>query len=138
MHDANCIFCKIVRGEIPAAKVWEDDAVLCFLDIGPLAPGHLLVIPKTHHAELSRMPAETCARLMQAVPRLGQALLAVTGAAGFNVLVNQGRAAGQEVFHVHVHVIPRAADDGLGYRWNAGKYPPDAIEEWRRRYCDAL
>jgi histidine triad (HIT) family protein len=75
---------------------------------------------------------------MQAVPRLGQALLAVTGAAGFNVLVNQGRAAGQEVFHVHVHVIPRAADDGLGYRWNAGKYPPDAIEEWRRRYCDAL
>lgn len=128
-RDPNCIFCRIVAVEIPAAVVYEDEAVIAFLDIGPLAEGHLLMTPKVHYADVTQIPPSVAANLGAALPPLGRALLKVTGAEGFNVLCNQGRSAGQVVQHVHFHLIPRKSDDGLGFRWNAGSYEAGRAEE---------
>lgn len=122
-RDPNCIFCKIIAAEIPTAVIYEDDSIVAFLDIGPLADGHLLVIPREHYTRLTDVPPQLCARMASALPLLGSAALEVTKAEGFNVLLNQGVVAGQAVPHVHFHIIPRKKDDQLGYRWNAGKYP---------------
>lgn len=121
MFDANCIFCKIVQGQIPCAKVYEDQDFLAFLDIGPVRPGHALVVPKAHHATLLDLPADLAAGYLPTAQRVARAVLAVTGAAGFNLIMNNFRAAGQLVDHAHFHVIPRAADDGLHF-WPQGSY----------------
>ena len=134
----DCIFCKIVAVEIPASVVHEDESVLAFLDVGPLAEGHLLVIPRDHHAKLSELPAPASAHLGSLLPRLARALLEVTGADGFNLLVNEGRSAGQLVPHVHMHLIPRSGGDLLGYRWNAGTYQPGRIDELAAAYQEVL
>lgn len=128
-RDPNCVFCKIVAVEIPASVVYEDQDVLSFLDVGPLSEGHLLVVPREHYSQLTDMPAETCSKLAAVFPALGRAMLKVTGAAGFNILVNQGAVAGQVVPHVHFHLIPRRESDSLGYRWHAGKYAPGRAGE---------
>jgi histidine triad (HIT) family protein len=119
----DCIFCKIVAGQIPALKIYENDHVLSFLDIGPLADGHLLVIPKKHYSRLDEMSGDEVAAVARVLPELADAVVRATGAQGYNVLQNNGRVAGQLVDHVHFHIIPRMPDDGLGYRWNAKKYP---------------
>ena len=137
-HDPDCIFCKIVSVKLPAAVVYENESVVAFLDINPLADGHTLVIPREHYALITDMPADTSARLLASVPMLGRALIAVTGAEGFNVLVNQGETAGQVVAHVHCHLIPRRPGDGLGYRWNAGKYPEGRVPELAAAFQKAL
>lgn len=121
-RDPNCVFCKIVAAEIPSHVVYEDEHVLAFLDINPLSQGHLLVVPRDHYGALTEIPADLAGPLFSCLPRIGQALLKATGATGFNVLVNNGRDAGQVVAHVHAHVIPRKPVDGLGYRWLAGQY----------------
>ncbi len=128
-RDADCIFCKIVAREIPSSAVFETETVLAFLDVGPLAEGHLLVIPKQHYTTLVDVPSEDCTRLAEALPRLGSALMAVTSAEGFNVLQNNGKVAGQVVDHVHFHLIPRRSGDGLGYRWKPGTYPKERTEQ---------
>jgi len=132
------IFTRIVHGEIPAHRVYEDEHVLAFLDIGPLSPGHVLLIPKEAVVTLDEAPADVAAALGAALPRLVRAVRVATGAAGVNVLQNNGRAAGQEVPHVHFHIIPRNAGDGLGYRWNPGKYGPGEAEAMRDRLVDLL
>ena len=137
-RDPNCIFCKIVAGEIPAAVIYEDDSILAFLDIGPLADGHLLVIPRDHYTRLSDVPPVRCAQVASALPLLGRAALEVTKAEGFNVLLNQGSVAGQAVPHIHFHIIPRKKDDQLGYRWNAGKYPDGRVAQLASAYQAAL
>ncbi len=136
--DPDCVFCRIVAGAIPAARVFENDHVLAFLDIGPLAEGHLLVIPREHYTRLEQMPPDLLACLARCLPDLARAVLAVTGAPGYNLLQNNGRAAGQVVGHVHFHIIPRNEGDGLGYRWNASSYPPGRAGELQRRIRDAL
>ena len=113
MSDAQCIFCKIVRGEIPCHEIYSDDNVLAFLDIAPVAPGHALVIPKAHHATLFDIPAELGSRLTQALQTVGRAVMQTTRADGINVGMNINEAAGQLVFHAHYHLIPRFKDDGL-------------------------
>ncbi len=118
----NCVFCRIVSGEIPASVVFQSEYLLAFLDVGPLAEGHLLVVPKTHCESLADLAPEIAAELGRVLPRFGRALLEVTGAKGFNVLQNDGPAAGQVVPHVHFHLIPRRSGDNLGYRWLPGKY----------------
>lgn len=138
MRDPDCIFCKILAVEIPAAVVYETDTFVAFLDIGPLAEGHLLVIPRDHYVYLIDMPPSTCADIAGALPKLGRALLAVTGAEAFNVLLNNGTVAGQAIDHAHFHLIPRTANDGLGYRWNAGTYPEGRIDEIAAAYQTAL
>jgi histidine triad (HIT) family protein len=120
------IFSKIIRGEIPCHKVYEDAHVLAFLDIGPLSRGHTLVIPKEPAETLDRLSDESSAAIGRVLPRLCRAVLRATGATAFNVLQNNGASAHQAVFHVHFHIIPKfderdGSGGGLGIRWNAGK-----------------
>ncbi len=107
----NCVFCKIVRGDIPADVLYEDDLVLCFLDIAPINPGHALIIPKPHHVSLTTVPEDCLARMMQVAPRLGAALMRTVDGDGFNLLLANGTCAGQVVPHAHLHVIPRRTTD---------------------------
>ena len=138
MAEANCVFCKIVAGQIPAMRVYEDEIILAFLDIGPLSEGHLLIVPKEHADRLENMPPEAVAHLAAQLPRLARAVLQVTGAAGYNLLQNNGTVSGQAVPHVHFHIIPRAASDGLGYRWNPTQYPAGRGEELQQKMAAAL
>ncbi len=119
--EPHCVFCKIVAGQIPCYKVYEDDQTLAFLDINPVARGHLLVIPKGHWERLDQMPSDVTAALGQVLPMLGKAVMTATGLPDWNLLQNNGKTAGQVVDHVHFHIIPRRVGDGLGYRWPAGK-----------------
>lgn len=123
--DPSCIFCKIVAGEIPCYKLAENDAALAFLDIGPLSQGHCLIIPRNHHATLDAMPDALIAECAVMVARLSRAIKAATATDGWNVLQNNGRVSGQEVDHVHFHIIPRRDGDGLGYRWQPGQLGAD-------------
>ncbi|MFH1435657.1 MAG: HIT family protein [Pseudomonadota bacterium] len=108
-----CIFCRIVAGEAPAVKLFEDERVLGFLDIRPLRPGHALVIPKRHCRDLRDCPPEDLAPLLAACRSLAPALLEATGSDGFNLIASNGEAAGQEVFHLHFHLMPRRSGDGF-------------------------
>ncbi|EHJ48390.1 histidine triad (HIT) protein [Solidesulfovibrio carbinoliphilus subsp. oakridgensis] len=128
MEHADCLFCKIVKGAIPCAKVYETEAVLAFLDINPVTPGHTLVIPKAHHPTLFDLPEEVGCRLFAALPPLGRAILEATGATGLNVQMNNRESAGQVIFHAHLHLIPRRAGDGL-HLWPSRPYPDDAARE---------
>lgn len=112
------IFDKILRGEIPSFKVYEDEHVFAFLDIGPLSKGHTLVIPKESKAYLHELSDDSAAALGRVLPRLCRAVLKATGATAYNVLQNNGSAAHQAVFHVHFHIIPRFEHEGLGIVWN--------------------
>jgi len=138
MSAADCVFCRIVAGEIACLKVFEDADTLAFLDIGPLAEGHTLVIPRQHYERIEQMPPDLLGRIMSPIPRLVRAVMAATGTDACNVLANTGAAAGQVVMHVHIHIIPRRSGDGLGYRWPAGKYPPGRGEEVARQIGLAL
>ncbi|HEU0034500.1 MAG TPA: HIT family protein [Kofleriaceae bacterium] len=119
---AQTIFTKILAGEIPCHKVYEDDRVLAFLDISPLSRGHTLVIPKEPAETLDQLSDESAAAIGRVLPRLCRAVLAATGAKSFNVLQNNGLSAHQAVFHVHFHIIPKHDNgDGLGIIWQPGK-----------------
>lgn len=123
------IFDKILDGEIPCHKVYEDEHVLAFLDIGPLADGHTLVIPKERRAQLDQLSDEAAAALGRVLPRICRAVLAATGAGAYNVLQNNGGAAHQEVLHVHFHIIPKTATGGLGIHWGAGQLEAGRAQE---------
>lgn len=109
----DCIFCRIVRGELPSEQVYQNDAVLAFLDIAPIAPGHVLVIPKQHYATLWDVPDHLAPELNQVLRTVGQAVLKATQATGLNVVMNNYASAGQVVPHAHWHLIPRREGDGL-------------------------
>lgn len=114
----NCIFCKIIKGEIPSNKVYEDEYTYAFMDINPINPGHLLVIPKTHYTEIKDYDEETGMYLFRTAVKIEKALRK-SGAVkieGTNFLVANGAAAGQEVFHSHLHIIPRYTDDSYKVR----------------------
>lgn len=120
------IFTRIIAGEIPCHRVYEDDKVLAFLDIGPLSPGHTLVIPKEPAETLDQLSDDSAAALGRVLPRLSRAVLRATGAQDFNVLQNNGAAAHQAVGHVHFHIIPKFSDGaGLGIDWPAGSLSPE-------------
>lgn len=122
---AETVFAKILRGEIPAHKVYEDDLVLAFLDVGPLSRGHTLVIPKEPAATLDQLSDESAGAIGRVLPRLCRAVKQVTGCEAYNVLENNGPLAHQAVFHVHFHIIPKLADGkGLGVGWPAGRLDP--------------
>ena len=119
------IFSKILRGEIPCHKVYEDDLVFAFLDIGPLSRGHVLVIPKEPAETLDALSDESAAAIGRVLPRLCRAVKRVTGVEAYNVLENNGPLAHQAVFHVHFHIIPRPNEtEGLGIGWRPGKLDP--------------
>ncbi len=123
------LFEKIVHREIPAVIVYEDDEVLAFMDIGPIIKGHVLVIPKVCYDPVSAVPDALLARLIITAGRIAEAQTRGLGADGVNIIQNNGRAAGQEVPHVHFHVIPRFEGDGHHWNWDAKSYEDPAEME---------
>ena len=107
MDESSCVFCKIARKQASAALVYEDESVMAFLDIRPLSEGHTLVIPKEHYATIFEIPEELVAHLHRIVKRVALAVKKATEADGISIIQQNGKAAGQEIFHLHVHVIPR-------------------------------
>jgi histidine triad (HIT) family protein len=119
---ADTIFTKIINGEIPCHRVYEDAQVLAFLDINPLSKGHTLVIPKQPAERLDQLSDDSAAAIGRVLPRICRAVMKATGATAYNVLENNGSAAHQVVMHVHFHIIPKYADgSGLGIGWPAGQ-----------------
>ena len=124
------IFTRIIRGEIPSHRVYEDERVFAFLDIAPLAPGHVLVVPKEPAATLDALSEESAAAVGRVLPRIARAVIAATGIRDYNVLQNNGVGAHQAVPHVHFHVVPKPdATRGLGIGWPSGRL--DAAEGQR-------
>lgn len=114
------LFTRIIRGEIPCHRVYEDEHVFAFLDIGPLSDGHTLVIPKEPAPTLDQLSDESSAAVGRVLPRLCRAVMKATGATAYNVLQNNGAAAHQVVLHVHFHIIPKFEESGLGIPWRPG------------------
>jgi len=136
---AETIFAKILRGEIPCHKVYEDDRVLAFLDVGPLSEGHTLVIPKEPAETLDALSDESAAAIGRVLPRLCRAVMKATGCADYNVLQNNGAPAHQAVFHVHFHIIPKPdAAQGLGVDWPARRIDHAAAPALAEKIRDAL
>jgi histidine triad (HIT) family protein len=133
----DCIFCKIVKGEIPCQKVYEDDKTLAFLDIMPIHKGHTLLIPKEHHENMLDMPDDTLADLAKAAKKVAKAVKEATKADGFNISQNNGEAAGQAVFHFHLHIIPRFTDDGLK-TWPHKQIPEEEMKEIQQAIKNSL
>jgi histidine triad (HIT) family protein len=129
----DCIFCKIVAGDIPSARVYEDAGVVAFLDINPVNPGHTLVVPRVHVERLTDADESVVTAVAAAVGKCARAVMAATGAEGFNVLQNNGACAGQVVPHLHVHIIPRSASDGFRFGWRQGGYGEGELDAMRRR-----
>ncbi len=127
--DSDCIFCRIAAGEIPCTKLCEDDAAVAFLDIGPLADGHALLIPKGHYVTIDEMPAADAAAMLKHLPALAKAIMAATGCQGLNILQNNGLCAHQVVQHVHFHLIPRNPGDEFHFNWPAGAYPKGRADQ---------
>lgn len=123
----DCIFCKIIAGEIPSYKVYEDESVLAFLDINPVNPGHTLVVPKKHFANIEEADQATLCQVIKILKKVGLSLKKNLAAPGYNVQVNNDPAAGQIVPHLHFHVTPRLADDGLQL-WPQKKYEAGQAE----------
>lgn len=118
----DCVFCRIIKGEIPCTKIYEDDKILAFLDIAPFNPGHTVIVPKDHHHSITTLGQDYLTAIITLAPAIGTALMRATGAEGFNIVQNNGRVAGQTVPHVHFHVIPRFADDDVLISAPAKKY----------------
>lgn len=124
----NCIFCKIIAGELPCYKVYENNNVLAFLDIAPVSYGHILVVPKKHFVNIEDIPEDELRKVITVVKKIGKALKSGLCAPGYNVSVNNDPIAGQIVPHIHFHVIPRKQGDGLQL-WPQGKYGNGEAEE---------
>jgi histidine triad (HIT) family protein len=120
--DPNCIFCKIVSGEIPSERVYEDEEIIAFMDIGPIISGHTLVIPRKHIDPITVAPPQLLNDLIRIVQRIAGAQMNGLKADGVNIMQNNGKAAGQEVPHLHFHVIPRFKNDGHHWNWNPKTY----------------
>ncbi len=129
MDGDQCLFCEMAAGRIPVAKVFEDEIVLAFLDIGPVSDGHTLVIPKQHFEKLHDCPPNLLGEVGSRLGKIAQAVAAAMESEGYNILCNNGRAAGQLIEHVHFHIIPRSAGDGVFRRWPAYRYAKGKIEE---------
>lgn len=127
MKDANCIFCKIIAGEIPSSTVYEDDDFKAILDVNPAARGHVIILPKNHAANLFELPEEEAAKVMVVAKKIAKAVKTAYNCDGVNILQNNGEAAGQTVFHLHVHVIPRFTGDTdtITMGWKPMETPED-------------
>jgi len=125
--DDDCIFCKIIRGEIPCFKVLEDADVLALMDVNPIAPGHVLVIPKHHTKDILETPLDCVGKAFAGAGRAARAVQKTLAPDGINILQSNGPGAKQSVFHLHVHVIPRGMGDGLSMNWELAPGDMDQI-----------
>lgn len=129
MKEENCIFCKIANGEIPSATLYEDDDFRVILDLAPAAKGHALILPKEHYRNLYELPEEMAAKVLILAKKMILKMTEVLNCDGYNVVQNNEEAAGQTVFHFHMHLIPRYVDDEAGFGWNMGKLTEEDKEE---------
>ena len=125
----NCIFCKIANGEIPSATLYEDEDFRVILDLGPASKGHALILPKQHYANLYELPDELAEKVIRLAKKMVIAMTKALQCDGFNVVQNNGEAAGQTVFHFHMHLIPRYKDDHAGVTWTPGKLTDEVRDE---------
>ena len=121
MSNENCIFCKIATGEIPSATLYEDEDFRVILDVAPASKGHALILPKMHAKDLYELPDEMAGKALVLAKQMITKLTPILGCSGVNVLQNNGKAAGQTVFHFHIHLIPRYEGDKLSLTWKMGK-----------------
>ena len=129
MRDQNCIFCKIAAGEIPSATLYEDDDFRVILDIEPASKGHALILPKEHYANLYELDDELAAKVLVLAKKMVTKLTDIVGCDGYNVVQNNGKAAGQTVFHFHMHLIPRYENDDVKIGWKPGKLTDEVKQE---------
>lgn len=132
MIDKDCVFCKIASGDIPSASIYEDPNFKVILDLGPASKGHALILPKDHYADLCSMDDEGAAKVFPLAKRIGRAMKKSLKCDGFNVVQNNGLAAGQTVFHFHVHIIPRYEGGPKIVSWEPGKAEPGSLEQLAR------
>ncbi len=125
----SCIFCKIAAGEIPSATVYEDETFRVILDLNPASEGHALILPKSHAADVTELNEEIAAKVLSLAARVGQSMKANLGCAGFNLVQNNGEAAGQTVHHFHMHVIPRYEGGPVIAAWEPGTSTPEGLAE---------
>ncbi len=129
MRDENCIFCKIAAGEIPSATLYEDKDFRVILDISPASKGHALILPKEHYVNLYELEDELAAKAFILAKKMIIKLTDIVNCDGYNIVQNNGAAAGQTVFHFHMHLIPRYENDRVGISWKCGTLPDDVKEE---------
>lgn len=132
MKDCNCIFCKIANGEIPSTTLYEDDDFRVILDLGPATRGHALLLPKEHYANLFELDDTLAAKVLGVAKKVAGKMKTALGADGFNLVQNNGEAAGQTVFHFHMHLIPRYENDHAGILWEPGSTTPEDMAEVKR------
>ena len=133
-----CIFCKLVAGEIPSARVYEDDLTLAFMDMGQVNPGHVLVATKRHAATLFDITPEEAAAVMQTAQKVAQAVQAVFDPPGLTLLQANGREGDQTVFHFHMHVVPRHGNDGIALSWPRKEPGSEVLNGYAERLRAAL
>ena len=138
MKDSSCIFCKIANGEIPSTTLYEDDNFRVILDLGPASRGHALILPKEHFADVCALPEQLAAKALPLGARIGAAMKQAVGCDGFNLVQNNGEAAGQTVFHFHMHVIPRYAGGPSMVTWTPGESTPEELAETAKAIQKAL
>lgn len=132
MRDENCIFCKIANGDIPSKILYEDDEFKVILDLGPATKGHALILPKNHYANLYELPDETASKVMILAKKMATDMTEKLKCDGFNLVQNNGKAAGQTVFHFHLHLIPRYEDDGQTLGWKPMEPAQEELEDIRK------
>lgn len=138
MKDKDCIFCKIANGEIPSSTVYEDEDFRVILDLGPAAKGHALILPKEHLKDVCELDPAVAAKVLPLGAKIGAAMKKSLGCAGFNLVQNNGEAAGQTVFHFHVHVIPRYEGGPSMVTWTPGSEKPEVLAETAEKIKKAL
>ena len=138
MKDENCIFCKLANGDIPTATVYEDEYLRAIMDAAPANKGHIIILPKSHAANIYELEDEYVSRAVVLAKKLAVALKKLTGCDGVNILQNNGGAAGQTVFHFHVHVIPRFKDDDCTIVWKPTSYEDGEASEVAKKIAELL
>lgn len=138
MKDENCIFCKLANGDIPTATVYEDEYLRAIMDAAPANKGHIIILPKSHAADIYELEDEYVSRAFVLAKKLAVALKKLTGCDGVNILQNNGEAAGQTVFHFHVHVIPRFKNDDCTIVWKPTSYEDGEASEVAKKIAELL
>lgn len=138
MRDENCIFCKIANGTIPSATVYEDEDFRVILDLGPASKGHALILPKEHYQDVCELDGKIASKVFPLAAKIGTAMKKSLGCAGFNLVQNNGTAAGQTVFHFHVHVIPRYEGGPQIVSWTPGEETSEELSKTAEKIKSAL
>lgn len=138
MKDENCIFCKLANGEIPTATLYEDEDFRVILDASPASKGHALILPKEHYANLYELDDEVAAKVLVLAKKMITKLTDLLGCDGYNIVQNNGEAAGQTVFHFHMHIIPRYEGDTVDIKWVPGKAEAEEITEIKEKIAHII